>query len=290
MPTRHANDEGAFNGAGGLRIVWRAWSPQERPAAQVVISHGAHEHGERYARLAARLTGAGFKAWAPDHRGHGHSDGPRGVIDRMDNAVDDLGHVVEMAHDEADGTPVFLVGHSLGGAVALLYALEAQEKLTGLVLSAPSAGDGERSIPPATRAALRLVSSVRPARPVHRLPADSISRDPAEVRAYRADPLIDQEPMRARTVDELVRAHARFRDEASTLRLPLLVLVGTGDVMTPPSGGRMIVDHASSADKELRLYDGFFHELINEPEPDRERVMDDIVDWLRARADPVPQA
>lgn len=279
---------GEFTGAGGLRIGWRAWAPGSdaaAPQAHVVIAHGYGEHGERYARLAERLAAASFKTWVPDHRGHGISEGPRGVVDRLANAATDLDGVVEMARAEAPGGPMFLLGHSLGGAIALAYALDHQDKLGGLVLSAAATSYGDR---PATPLALRvpaaLASVLVPRAPVHKIDQGNLTRDPAEVQAYLDDPMIHKGPQPARTVAELLDAFARFRADAPALRLPLLVLHGTADRITSPEGSRRLVEIAGSADKELRLYDGFFHELLNEPQPDRDRVTDDIVEWLQARA------
>ncbi len=282
---------GQFSGAGGLRIGWRAWAPGSGAAsrgAHVVIAHGYGEHGERYARLAERLTAAGFKTWAPDHRGHGISEGPRGVVDRLANAVTDLDAVVEMARAETPGGAggrVFLLGHSMGGAIALAYALAHQDKLAGLVLSAPATSYKDL---PATPLALRvpaaLASVLVPRAPAYTIDQSNLTRDPAELQAYVDDPMIHKRPQPARTVGEMLTAFARFHSEAPTLRLPLLIVHGTADRITSPEGSRRIVERAGSADKELRLYDGFFHELLNEPRPDRDRVMDDIVAWLQARA------
>jgi acylglycerol lipase len=89
--------EGSFEGRGGLWMHWRAWSPETAPRANVVVSHGAGEHGDRYERLAERLVADGFAVWASDHRGHGHSEGSQGVVDRFRNAVADLDTVLELA-------------------------------------------------------------------------------------------------------------------------------------------------------------------------------------------------
>jgi lysophospholipase len=195
------------------------------------------------------------------------------------NAVVDLDTVVEIARRDLPGHPVFMLGHSMGGAIALEYALAHQDKLAGLVLSAPAAAN---EAPAAARVGARIASRLVPRAPVHKLDVTGISRDPDEVRSYQADPLVDDKPMRARTVGELVAAFGRFPDALPRLTIPLLVMHGTGDRLTSVAGSKMIAQRAGSADKELRLYDGFYHELINEPEPDRERIMGEIVAWLDA--------
>src|SRR5690606_34052540 len=117
------DNQGTFTGIAGGPIHWRRWAA-ETPRAQVVIVHGYGEHGDRYARLAGRLTGEGFSVWANDHRGHGLSEGPRGLVERLGDAVEDVDHIVGMADAASPGLPVFLFAHSMGGTIGLQYAIE----------------------------------------------------------------------------------------------------------------------------------------------------------------------
>lgn len=274
--------EGSFEGRGGLWMHWRAWSPEAAPRANVIVSHGAGEHGDRYERLAERLVADRFAVWASDHRGHGHSEGSQGVVDRFRNAVADLDTVLELAKLEQPAPLTFMFGHSMGGAIALDYALGHQDKLAGLVLSAPAAALDPDSV--VSRIAAKVVSELAPWLPVHELDTSGISRDPEERQAYADDPLVDEKRMRARTAGELVMAFERFPDDLPQLELPLLLLHGTADRLTSPECSRMIHELAGSTDKTLELYDGYYHELINEPEPDRERVLARIASWLDERA------
>jgi acylglycerol lipase len=274
--------EGSFEGRGGLWLHWRAWLPETDPRAHLVISHGAGEHGDRYERLADRLVADAFAVWASDHRGHGHSEGPQGIVDRFRNAVADLDAVVDLANLERPGRRIFMLGHSMGGAIALDYALRHQDKLAGLILSAPAAALDQDSA--ATRIAAKVLSELVPGLPVHELDTSGISRDPDELRAYEQDPLIDRGRMRARTVGELVTAFERFPEELPHLVIPVLVMHGTADRLTSPDCSRTIHERAGSLDKTLELYDGYYHELINEPHPERERVLARIASWLEERA------
>src|SRR5207244_2558517 len=115
--------EGLLAGAGGAEIYWQAWLPSGEPRALVVIAHGIGEHSGRYGHVAARLNAAGFAAYALDHRGHGRSSGPRGLIDRMDHAVSDVDSFVTLAAARHADRPLHLLGHSMGGAIAIAYAL-----------------------------------------------------------------------------------------------------------------------------------------------------------------------
>lgn len=273
--------EGILAGAGGAEIYWQAWLPVGAPRAVVVIAHGIGEHSGRYEHVAARLTAAGFAAYALDHRGHGRSSGPRAMIDRMDHAVTDVDSLVTLAASGQASRPVYLLGHSMGGAIALAYALRHQERLRGLLLSSAAASTDTASsaawLEAKALAAVTLTVGV--------MDPGLISRDPAVVRAYREDPLVYHGKLPARTVVEVIDTIDRFAGELLMLRLPLLVMAGTADRIVPYAGSCMVYDRVGSPDRTLRLYEGLYHELFNEPE--RRVVLGDVVAWLDARS--VPQ-
>jgi alpha-beta hydrolase superfamily lysophospholipase len=275
--------EGFFAGAAGAEIYWQAWLPLGTPRAVVVLAHGIGEHSGRYAHVAARLTGADFAVYALDHRGHGQSSGPRALIDRMDHAVTDVDSLVTFASSRHASRPVYLLGHSMGGAIAIAYALRHQEGLRGLLLS--SAAASAESAPVSTRFEAKVLAAVTPTAGIMDIDPGLISRDPAVVQAYRDDSLVYHGKVPARTVAEVTTAIERFATELPTLRLPLLVMAGTGDQIVPAEGSRMVHDRAGSPDRSLRLYEGLYHELLNEPE--RRIVLGDITTWLDART--VPQ-
>lgn len=275
--------KGTFTGIAGGAIHWRAWKAPV-PATQVVIVHGYGEHGDRYDRFARRLVDEGFSVWANDHRGHGRSEGPRGVVANLEDTVADVDRVVEMARAEHPDLPVFLFAHSMGGAIGLSYALEYQEKLAGLVLSSAAVSLEGLKVPRAQRAIIKLVARVAPKLPVHSLPFEGISRDPEEERIYMDDPLVHKGAQPATTVVEIVQAMEDLPTEVSQLHIPLLVIAGSADPIVPAEGSRDIAERAGSTDKQIIVYEGFVHELINEPPEDRERVTKDVIDWLMARA------
>jgi alpha-beta hydrolase superfamily lysophospholipase len=229
--------------------------------------------------VAERLVGRGFAVYAADHRGHGRSEGSRAFVDRMDNVVRDLDSVVEMAQTAHPGTKTVLLGHSFGGAVAIAYAVEHQERLDLLVLSAPLAVMGAAT--PVERTAARILSAIAPKVGVFEIDPAGVSRDPAVVRDYDADPLNYRGKLPARTVKEVSEAVARFPDAIGGLSLPILTMHGSADTLTPPEGSELVIERAGSEDKSIIRYDGLYHELLNEPE--RQKVLDDIVEWVEAR-------
>ncbi len=275
------HQESRFKGEGGLEIYWQAWLPdgEAPPRAVVVLAHGASEHGGRYAWTGEQLVERGYAVYAIDHRGHGRSEGRRAVIDRMANAVEDLHTLVERVAKANPGRPLVLLGHSMGGAVALSYTIEHEEALDALVLSAPLAA--LEAAPAALRAVGRVLSIVAPSLGVFAIDPTAVSRDPQVVKDYEADPLNYHGKLPARTVSELSSAIDGYPDAVPVFKLPMLVMHGTSDRLTPIAGSEMVIERTGSGDKTFTRYDGLFHELLNEPE--RQRVVEEIAGWLDAR-------
>jgi acylglycerol lipase len=271
-------EQGGFAGVRGLRIQYRTWLPAGEPIGVVVIAHGFAEHGGRYARVADRLVAEGLAVRAADHRGHGLSEGKRTSVVRFDDYVDDLTTVIEQAREEWAPRRVILLGHSMGGLIALRLAVRASVPIDGLVLSAPAACP--RDVSKLTLMVGRALSRLAPNTGVLRLPLNRISRDPAVVDAYNHDPLVFRTPIRARLGAEMLTAMERVDAGLPRLRVPLLVMQGTADGLVDPECGPHVYERAGSADKTLKMYDGLWHESFNEPE--RDHVLDDLATWVRA--------
>jgi lysophospholipase len=271
--------ESELEGVGGVRLFSQSWLPGGAARAVVVIAHGAGEHSGRYAHVAARLMDEGYAVYALDHRGHGRSEGPRAVIDRLDNAVADLDQLIVLAASEQPGVPLFLLGHSMGGAISVRYAIDHQDRLAGLILSAPLAALEAAS--PVTRLVAKLLSAVTPGLGLFPVDPALVSRDPEVVKAYETDPLVHHGKVPARTIAELAAAVESFPEAVGSITVPTLIMYGSGDRLVPPTGSMMLNDRIGATDKTLKTYDGLYHEILNEPE--RDAVMDDMCDWLRAR-------
>ncbi|MDQ4011198.1 MAG: lysophospholipase [Actinomycetota bacterium] len=273
----HGHVEGHRHLAPGRSAYWQAWLPSEHARAIIVIVHGIHEHSGRYAHVGTRLAGAGFASYAADHRGHGRSDGRRANLERMALIVDDLGSFVRFAAGRHPGLPVFMIGHSLGGLIALQYATEQGTALDGLVLSGPLV---EVTVGSALLKRLAgVLSALAPNLGVTALDVDEkICRDPEVVRSYREDPLVYLGKVKARTGAEILATTLILPARLPRLSVPLLLLHGTGDEICAPTGSTMLHDRVSSPDKTVRRYPDLYHEVFNEPE--RDEVLTDLVCWL----------
>lgn len=269
---------GYLSGAGGRRIYWRSWAPDSDPQALIVIVHGAGEHCGRYEYAAESLVRAGYGTYALDHRGHGRSDGPRALIDRLDNAVADVDRLVSAALAEHPALPLFMLGHSMGGTIAIHYALSHQNRLTGMILTGPLAAI-EAGAP--LRLAGRVLSVIAPTLPLVAVDPALVSRDPRVVSAYESDPLVHHGKLPARTLAELGSAIDKFPDAVPAITVPILILYGTQDRLCPPSGSAMLGERVGAQDKAVRPYEGLYHEILNEPE--RDEVLADIRAWVSAR-------
>jgi alpha-beta hydrolase superfamily lysophospholipase len=259
----------------GLTIFVRSWRPDEDARGVVVIVPGFNSHSAYYAWAAEQLIAADLVVYALDLRGRGQSDGERFYVEKFTDYVDDVSAVVRLAKSREPGLPTFLLGHSAGGVVACLYTLDHQSELAGLV-SESFAHD--IPAPNFVLAVFKGLSHVAPHAHILHLKNEIFSRDPKAVQAMDADPLIAHESQPTRTLAEMVRADERLKKEFSSITLPVLILHGTADQATRPSGSRRFYEMSRSQDKTLKLYDGHFHDLLNDL--DKEVVMADISSWV----------
>lgn len=278
MPLQTNATEGRFAGKGGLNIAYRAWSAVGTPRGVLVIVPGFNSHSGYYGRAASKLAGGGLAVYAVDLRGRGKSDGERFYVDSFADYEADVGGLVSRAIAANPGLPVYLLGHSAGGVVACIYTLDHQDQLAGLICESFAF---QVPAPDFALAALKGLSHLAPHAHVLRLPNKDFSRDPAVVAAMDADPLIANETQPTRTMAELARSDDRLRREFGSIELPVLILHGTQDHATKPAGSQFFYDHAGSADKTLKLYDGHVHDLLNDT--GREEVLGDIAAWIDAR-------
>jgi acylglycerol lipase len=276
---RHEN---AIAGVGDVRLRSQSWRPAGPSKAHVGIVHGIGNHGGGYAALAETLAAGGYTVHAIDQRGHGRSDGPRVSVDRFGDLVEDLRTFIAKIRACAGTEPVFLFGHSWGGLVSLAYAISWQDEIDGLVLCAPGIRPAAAS--PEQIAVVRELARTAPDTPAVEVNLDKLSRNPLAQQAFNDDPLVHRGRIPARMAVETLDAISEVTTNIARITLPILLLHGTEDHVADPSGSQFVYDHVASTDRTLKLYDGLWHQLFNEPE--RDEVLTDLSDWINSHRQP----
>lgn len=273
--------EGSFEGVDGVKIFTREWQPATKARGVVVISHGLNAHSGLYEWPAEQFTSKGLAVYALDHRGRGRSEGERFFVKKFSDWTNDLATFISIVKEREPGLPVFLLGHSAGGVIACGYALEHEDEIAGLICE-----DFAYQVPAPdiALAVLKGISHVAPHARVFKLKNEDFSRDPAVVAAMNADPLIADEAQPSETMAELARADELLGKHFGEITVPLLILHGTADRVTKPSGSKEFYERAGSSDKTLKLYEGHYHDLL--ADVGKQEVISDIEDWIDARLAP----
>lgn len=267
------NETAFFKTPGGLKLFEQRWLPAGRPRGVLAIVHGYAEHSGRYQWTAAGLTARGYAVEALDLRGHGRSEGERVFVNTFEEYLDDVERFLDRVRSRHPGVPLFLLGHSMGGGIVTSFVIARKPALAGVLLSGSALLTPRPAPDPSA-----------PPRPPGPLPATAISRDPAVVAAYENDPLVYRGAPRTDRASAWDDAFRLVQTGMESIDLPILIMHGTADLLTPAEGSRRLFERVSSKDKSLKLYEGLYHEILNEPE--KEQVIADILAWLDARTTP----
>ena len=271
--------EGTFKSPNGTTIFHQSWLPEGEPEALILLVHGLAEHSSRYMNVVNHLVPQGFVVCALDHPGHGKSEGRRKYINTFDEYTDTLEAFSAKVRAEYPRLPVFLVGHSLGGLIAVRYLLEYQHEFRGAVISAPAIQ--VFGLSPALVWVGKLMSAILPKLGLIPMKPEGVSRDPAVVKAYLDDPLVFKGKTTARLAAQILKNMHYVLEHAHKITLPLLIVQGDADVIINPVGAGLLCDAVSSQDVKLNVYNGLYHEVFNEPE--HRGVLADVSEWLHAK-------
>lgn len=268
-----------FTTSDGLQLFGQGWEPETQPRGLVCLVHGLGEHSSRYDDFAQYLNEAGYAVLAFDLRGHGRSEGVRGHSPAFQAFMEDIDLYLAEAGRRYPQLPCFLYGHSLGGLLALNYVLRRKPQLAGVIVTSPGLHT------PLTEQKLKInfarwMGALLPTASLSTgLEVQAISRDPAVVQNYRSDPLVhDRSTLRmAKTTLEAI---PWALEHAGEFDLPLLLMHGAADRLTYPSGTQEFAGRVQS-ECTVRLWEGCYHELHNEPE--RAAILAAVVEWLDRR-------
>ncbi|HTG94557.1 MAG TPA: lysophospholipase [Pyrinomonadaceae bacterium] len=270
--------ESTFEGVGGLKIFTRWWQPEGKTRGVVVIVPGFNSHSGQYLWVGEQFAEKGLAAYAIDLRGRGRSEGERFYVEKMEDYTDDVATLVRTAKSRNPSLPVFVLGHSAGGVVSCVYALDHQSEIDGLICESFAF---DLPVPGFVLSILKGFDYIAPHLHVYTLKNENFSRDPLFVDSMNNDPLIEDESEPTQTATVMIDAARRLHREFPFIKLPVLILHGTEDKATNPSGSQFFYDNAGSTDKTLKLYEGHYHDLLNDV--DKEVVMADINGWIDAR-------
>ncbi len=270
--------EGNFKSIRDANIYYQAWLPEGEVKAVLFLVHGLGEYCGRYTNLVDKFVPLGYAIYGLDHIGHGKSDGGREVIVRFEDYTEPLTTFYNMVKGWQPSKPIFIFGHSLGGLITCYYLLDHQMDFNGAIISAPAIKVGD-SISPLTITMGKILSRIAPKAGVLALDATGVSRDPEVVKAYINDPLVFHGKTPARLAAEMLKAMMRVTDELEKITLPFIAIQGSADKLVDPSAAQMLYDKSGSKDKTLKIYEGLYHEVHNEPE--RQTMFNDLEAWLK---------
>ncbi|XP_031701153.1 monoglyceride lipase isoform X1 [Anarrhichthys ocellatus] len=266
--------------ADGLHLFCRYWEPAAQPRALVLIVHGAGEHCGPYDEIAQKLKEVSLLVFAHDHVGHGQSEGERmNVKDFQVYIRDSLQHVDLMKSCHPD-LPVFIVGHSMGGAISILTACERPADFAGVVLIAPMVQMNPDSATPFKVFMAKVLNHMLPSLTLGSIDSKWISRDKKQVETYAADELNFHGGMRVSFAMQLMGATARIEREIPSISWPFLLLHGDDDKLCDIRGSKMMYENAPASDKKIKVFEGGYHSLHHDLPEVVESVLKEVTSWI----------
>ncbi|KAM8926276.1 monoglyceride lipase isoform 1-T1 [Lycaon pictus] len=269
--------------ADGQYLFCRYWKPPGTPKALIFVSHGAGEHCGRYDELAQMLVGLELLVFAHDHVGHGQSEGERMVVSDFHVFIRDVLQHVDFMQKDYPGLPVFLLGHSMGGAIAILTAAERPSHFSGMVLISPLVLANPESATTFKVLAAKVLNLVLPNMSLGPIDSSVLSRNKTEVDLYNSDPLICRAGLKVCFGIQLLNAVTRVERALPKLTLPFLLLQGSADRLCDSKGAYLLMESAKSQDKTLKIYEGAYHVLHKELPEVTNSVFREINMWVSQR-------
>lgn len=271
------HQEFSWQSKDGLKIFGQEWKPEGKVKAAIALVHGLGEHSGRYQHVAEAFCAEGYSLTGFDLRGHGKSEGIRGHAVSYDALMSDIAQNIELTREHFPGMPVFLYGHSLGGNLSLYYCLTQKPEIKGAIVTSPGLGTAEPV--PAVKLALgKLMYKLAPATQMDNgLDRSGLSRDPQVEKVYSEDPLVHGK-ISARWALDMLNNGQYILEHASEFPIPLLLMVGSADRIVSVPLVRKFAQAAPLSRITFREWDGFYHELHNEPE--KAKVFEVMTNWV----------
>ncbi|XP_037391724.1 monoglyceride lipase isoform X1 [Pygocentrus nattereri] len=269
--------------ADGLHLFCRYWEPDGPPRALVFIAHGAGEHCGVYADVARTLNQHSLYVFAHDHVGHGQSEGERMNIKNFQIYIRDALQHIDLITGRYPSLPVFILGHSMGGAISILTACERPQDFAGVVLIGPMIQMNPESATPFKVFLAKVLSHMIPSLTLGTIDPKWVSRDPRQVEAYESDELNYHGGMRVSFGMQLMSAATRIERELPNITWPFFILHGNEDKLCDIGGSHLMHNQAQSTDKKLKVYDGAYHALHHDLPETAESVLQEVSAWILER-------
>ncbi|BFZ10385.1 hypothetical protein BsWGS_13424 [Bradybaena similaris] len=273
--------EDFFTNENGFKIFCKYWGGRiKSPRGLVFMCHGAGEHCLYYTELAELLGERHLFVFAHDHQGHGQSEGPRMHITDIRDYVRDIFQHIDSVKEKFPDLPVFIIGHSMGGAVSILAALDQPEYFAGVVLISPAVTPEQDTVGPIRICCGKILARCFPQCPVLYLKSEDISRDMAHCRKFQDDPLNYHGGLKAQWALSLLFALQEIDQKLDTIKWPFLVIHGDADKIVNSKGSEALYRRAASFDKTLKIYPGCYHQPHFDIEPVISESRELIVEWV----------
>ena len=269
--------EGEFRGVKGFKIYYQAWLP-ESPIAIIQLVHGGFEHSGRYQNVVDELIPFNYAIYADDHRGHGRSEGLRNYVDSFDQYIEDEKLLYDLIKELHPNLPIFMLGHSLGSFIAIYFTKKYEHFLDGLILSGTGIEPGKE-----TSGFLKLIakafSKIAPKMKFNpRIDTKFLSHELDVVKNYENDPLVNAKKITARLSYEMLNNFKNLKSFIGNFKINLLVQCGSEDKLI--KGSENLENLFKMPDKTIKIYEGLYHEVYNEVEESRIKVLKDLSNWL----------
>jgi len=272
--------DGIFTSVRDLKVYHQAWLPEGEIKSIILIIHGLGEHSGRYTNVTNYFVPRGYAIYSFDNIGHGKSDNGREEINRFEELTAPATAMTAIIKEWPPQSPIFIYGHSMGALITSFHLLDRQADFKGAIISAPLVTVPAHVSSMTVRLG-KILSVIAPRMGLVNVDPSSLSRDKTVVEAYINDPLVFQKKAPARISAEMLRAMMRVTAEVEKISLPLFILQGSSDYLVDPNGAQLLEKKAGSTDKTLKIYEGLYHEVHNEPE--RELMFKDLETWLENR-------
>jgi acylglycerol lipase len=265
---------GHFKGNRGLLLYYQAWRVAQ-PKKVLVFVHGLGEHSGRYQHPVSYFTGHGYTCYAYDHQGHGCSEGQRAYVSTFRGYISDLMKFLKFVSEKEKNKEIILIGHSMGGQIVLNYGAQYSD-VVGIIVSSPNVKVA--NVPVAKVMAAKIMTWLAPRLPLaNEVDPTKLSHDPKVVEAYVNDPLVYRK-ITVRLAAEILTNQEKMDTVARDFRVPCLLMHGGDDEVCDPNGTEQFFQNILIQDKELKIYEGLYHEIFNEKE--RAQVFRDMEVWI----------